>query len=396
MGAKKVKKRILMISHVDLSRDDAPKVHFSNLAREFKKTGANVMCILYNPLKSDYEPIGEGVRVHFVPNPLSGNIVSRALKYILVIPFIIFEFLKFKPNLIYFRFSPPVFLYLCAIKGLRILPFSFRVILEFDDWLPEQRAIQGESPLKVTIIKNLQMGTARLADYIRVVVPGIKKKLLLYGVNDRKIAVIGNGTDTEHFYPMEKREAKKLIGVSTDFLYVGFIGNFAIWQGLDYLVAAIPRVLEVCNNVRFLLVGDGPEMPKIQKEISQFKNKEVLLTGRVSYKEAGRYINAFDIGVAPFIYERNANIGLSPLKIWDYAACGVPIIASRIKGLEVIEEENIGILVQPDDPEALADAIIELINSPKMRGNMGKRGRKVAEEKFTWKKIAERILQLVF
>ncbi|MCK4225866.1 glycosyltransferase, partial [candidate division WOR-3 bacterium] len=142
--------------------------------------------------------------------------------------------------------------------------------------------------------------------------------------------------------------------------------------------------------------GDGPEMPKIQKEISQFKNKEVLLTGRVSYKEAGRYINAFDIGVAPFIYERNANIGLSPLKIWDYAACGVPIIASRIKGLEVIEEENIGILVQPDDPEALAQAIIRLIKYSEMRESMGKGGRKVAEEKFTWKMIAKRILELVF
>ncbi len=385
-----------MIGHVDLARDDAPKVHFSNLAREFRKFGANVRCVLYTPVEAGYEQIGNDVTVKFIPNPLIGNILGRAIKYLLVIPFIILEFIRFRPNMIYFRFSPPVLLYLLVVKSLKLLSFRFKVILEFDDWLPEQRAIQGESPLKVGVIKNLQIGTARLADYIRVVVPGIKKKLLFYGVNDSKIAVIGNGTDIEHFYPIEKREAKKLIGVSTDFLYVGFIGNFAIWQGLDYFIQAIPNVLKVHNNTRFILVGDGPEMPKIQKEISQFKNKEVLLTGRVSYKEVGKYINAFDVGVAPFIEERNASIGLSPLKIKDYAACGVPIVTSRIEGLEMVEKEDIGILVPPEDSEALSEAIIKLLKDPQMRERMGKKGRKIAEEKFSWNLVIKQILGLVF
>ena len=240
MSAKKVKKRILMISHVDLSKDDAPKVHFSNLAREFKKTGANVMCILYAPSESKYERIGEDIKVLFTPNPLLGNALTRVLKYFFVIPVIIWEFIKFKPEMVYFRFSPPVALYLFVIKSLKSILFKFKVVVEFNDWVSEERIIQGESRFKAELIEDFQLWSARSADYIRVVTGGIKDKLLFGKINSEKIAVIGNGTDTEHFYPMEKREAKKLIGVSTDFLYVGFIGNFAVWQGLIILLPQFP------------------------------------------------------------------------------------------------------------------------------------------------------------
>lgn len=385
-----------MIGHVDLSKDDAPKIHFSNLAREFRKLEANVRCVLYTPLETEYEQISSDVIVSFLPNPLVGNIFKRSIKYLICIPFITLEFLRFRPNMIYFRFSPPVFLYLLFIKIFKILSFVSNVIIEFDDWLPEQRAIQGENPFKVNIIKNLQIGTARLSDYIRVVSKGIKRKLLANGVNEKKIKVIGNGTDINHFIPVDRKEAKKRLGLNSNFLYVGFIGNFAIWQGLDYLIKAIPAVLKGNNNTRFILVGDGPQMPKIQKEIAKFKDKEVLLTGRVSYKEAVKYINAFDIGVAPFIKERNTSIGLSPLKIKDYAACGVPIVASRIEGLEIVEEENIGVLVPPDDHEALGRVIRKLIKNHAIRKEMGEKGRKIAEKHFQWKGIAEQILEFVF
>jgi glycosyltransferase involved in cell wall biosynthesis len=384
-----------MIGHVDLSKDDAPKIHFSNLAREFRKLGVNIRCVLYTPVETEYDQISSDVIVSFLPNPLVGNIFKRSMKYLLCIPFITLEFLRFRPNIIYFRFSPPVFLYLLVIKIFKILSFVYKVIVEFDDWLPEQRAIQGENPFKVNIIKNLQIGTARLSDFIRVVSEGIKRKLLANSVNEKKIKVIGNGTDINHFIPIDRKEAKKRLGLNSNFLYVGFIGNFAIWQGLDYLIKAIPGVLKGNDNIRFILVGDGPQMPKIQKEIAKFKDKEVLLTGRVSYKEAVKYINAFDIGVAPFIKERNTSIGLSPLKIKDYAACGVPIITSRIEGLEIVEKENIGILVPPDDHKALSRTIRKLIKNHAIRKEMGEKGRKIAEKHFQWKEIAEQILEFV-
>jgi len=124
-----------------------------------------------------------------------------------------------------------------------------------------------------------------------------------------------------------------------------------------------------------------------------FKDK-VILTGRVPYNEVNTYINAFDIGVAPSIRERNDGM-VSPMKVRDYAACGVPIVTTRIKGLEMVEMKGMGLLVPPDDSRSLARAIIKLAGDAKMREKMGKKGRKVAEEFFSWESVAEDILDMV-
>ncbi len=384
-----------MVGPVDFSIDNAPKVHFSNLAKEFSKRGFDVLCLAYTPKKSTIGTVADKFKVSFSPNPLIGNMFLRVFKYLFLVPLLLWHFFRFTPHIIYFRFSPPAFFYLLILNLLKIFPFNFRIVLEFNDWVSEQRAIQGERKLKVRLIDFLQLKSVVLVDYVRVVTSGIKDKLNSFGVDCGKAAVIGNGTDINHFKPINKSDAKEKLGLDSDCLYVGFIGNFSIWQGLDYLIQAIPGVLKANKNTRFILVGGGPEMSKIQKKISQFKNKKILLTGRVSYNEAVRYINAFDIGVAPFIEERNASIGLSPLKIRDYAACGVPIITSRIAGLEMVEEEEIGILVPPDDSVALGRAIIELLNKTEIRKEMGKKGRKIAEKYYSWEKIVNQILELI-
>jgi glycosyltransferase involved in cell wall biosynthesis len=281
------------------------------------------------------------------------------------------------------------------LKVLKIFTNKFKIILELNSWVPEERKIEGEGESKVKLIKFLQLKSAFLSDYIRVVAPGIKSRLEEYGIKDKRIVFIGNGTDVSHFKPIDKKEAKKKLDLDPSCLFVGFIGNFAIWQGLDYLIQGIPRILKANENIRFLLIGDGPLMPKIREAVSEVEERKVILTGSILYQEANLYINAFDIGVAPFIKERNESIGLSPLKIRDYAACGIPVITTKIRGLELVEKYFFGILVPPNDSEALTKAIIKLVKNPQLRCQMGRNGRKLAEEKFSWKIVAVQILNMV-
>jgi len=387
--------RILMLSEIDISKDDAPKIHFLNLALNFNKLGWNTKALVYFPQNKMHTEEKTPIKMNFVPNPLVGNKISRAFKYVIIIPFIVFEIFSFKPRLIYFRFSPPAFLYIFIIRLYRFLSCNYKIIAEFNDWVPEQRKIQGESEFKTKIIEFLQLKSMFFVDYARVVTQGIKRKICSQGIDCKKILVIGNGTDVNHFKPINRSKAKTNIGLNPDFLYVGFIGNFAIWQGLETLLNSIPRILKKRGNVRFILVGDGPEMRKTRNKIARFKNKEVVLTGRVPYKEAGKYINAFDIGVAPFIRERNESIGLSPLKIRDYAACGVPIITTRISGLEIVEKKEIGLLVPPDDSDTLSAAIIKLIENPDLRKEMSRKGREIAEKEFSWEIVVKKILEKI-
>ncbi len=388
-----IEKRILMVGPVDFSMDNAPKVHFSNLAKEFSNLGHKVSCIIYSAETKATDTGIKNVEIAFTPNPLRGNLLFRVFKYLILVPVILRIFLRFKPTIVYFRFSPPAFLYLLILNLLKIFSFNFKIILEFNDWVSEERAIQGERKLKVKLIDFLQLKSIIFADYVRVVTSGIKDKLYSLGADCSKIVVIGNGTDINHFIPMDKREAKKKIGLDPNLLYVGFIGIFSVWQGLDNLLISIPEVLRRKKNVRFILVGDGPEMIKIRKKVADFKNKEVILTGIVKYVLTNNYINAFDVGVAP--KRPNITIGYSPLKVRDYAACGVPIVTTKISGLEFVEEKDIGILVSPDDPQDLSKAIIKLIENKALRSKMGRKGRKLAEERFSWKNVAAEILNIV-
>jgi glycosyltransferase involved in cell wall biosynthesis len=387
------KNRILMIAPVDISKDFGSKIHFSNLMMNFNKLGFSTRSIIYFPGGIKKDELNRHSDTSFVPNPLLGNMFFRVLKYLFVIPFIVSNIFRFKPNLIYIQFSAPALFYQLVLKCLKFFSVDFKVVLEFHDWIADQRVLEGHSRLKVITVAKLQLCSAYLADSIRVVAEGIKEKLSSLGIDDKKISVVENGTDPDLFKPIDRKKAKKLIGVNPDYLYIGFIGMFAVWQGLDYLLRAIPEILRVYKDIRFLMVGDGPLMPTIKKAVSKFEKGKVILTGRVPYQKANLYINAFDIGVAPFIKKRNDGM-VSPMKIRDYAACGVPIITTKIRGLEMVEEESIGILVPPDNPEALSEALIKLIENPDLRHKMGKRGREIAEKEFSWEKIAEKILKV--
>jgi len=382
-------KRILMIEPVDISKDYAPKIHFLNLAVNFNKLGCRTKVILYSPEKRFNIEEKKLIDMKFIPNPLTGNKLERIVKYLLSVPLMIVELFSFRPTIIYFRFSPPTLLYLTILRLIRFFFLDFQIVLEFNDWVSEERDIQGEGKLKVKLINFLEVKSALFVDYIRVVAESIKSRLLKYKIREEKILVVENGTDINHFKPINKREAKKKIGVNPDLLYVGFIGNFAVWQGISFVFSIIPRILKEFDNVRFILVGDGTEMTKAKRKIRSFKNEEVKITGFVPYKDANFYINSFDIGLAPYIKDA----GFSPLKIRDYAACGIPTVSSRIKGAQFIEDEDIGILFPVGDADSLHKSLQKLIKDADLRKKMGLKGRKFAEEKLSWQRVAERVLK---
>jgi glycosyltransferase involved in cell wall biosynthesis len=119
---------------------------------------------------------------------------------------------------------------------------------------------------------------------------------------------------------------------------------------------------------------------------------QFTFTGRVPYQRVVSYINALDIGVAPFPAARNAVIGLSPLKIYEYLACARPVITSRIDGVkETIEECSGGYLFEPDKATELAQRISQAYGERNQLPEMGKRGRRLIEERYAWTVIAHQV-----
>ena len=119
----------------------------------------------------------------------------------------------------------------------------------------------------------------------------------------------------------------------------------------------------------------------------------VLFTGAVLHASVPNYINACDFLIAPVAPRRPSVVEVSPLKVFEYLACGKPILASRLPGLEFIEEEGVGLLFSPEDENDLARAMGQITAIAKNDiARMEKKARQLAIERFGWDKIVPQIL----
>lgn len=289
------------------------------------------------------------------------------------------------------------------------------IITEFND-LPEPEGLEvnrngllgqllGVGLLKVFLKmyrRFLINKTIKYSVAFRVVTKNIKNEVQKkYELEDSKIKIIFNGANTKLFIPLDKLKCREILNIPTNQNIVCFVGTFYSHQGLEYLIESIPKIMGDCENLRLYVIGDAESsaMGTYSKKLFKLSQKlnvsnEVIFTGIVPYKEVPKYISASDICVAPFINERNLKIGLSPLKIFEYGACGKPIVASRIPNLEFIEERKTGILVEPENPDKLAGAIIKLLNNKKLREEMGINGRLYTVNNHSWESVAKKVAQI--
>jgi glycosyltransferase involved in cell wall biosynthesis len=206
------------------------------------------------------------------------------------------------------------------------------------------------------------------------------------GIPLSNILVFPSGTDTELFHPMEKEHACQKLGLDSTCNYVGFIGSFLAYQGIDTLIDAAPLVLEKIPNTSFLLVGDGPMRAAWEKKAREEGLQDhFIFTGHVPYREVPNYIGAMDVCVAPHHQETNQ---ASPVKLFDYMSSGRPIVASDIEVVrEIVADSGCAILVPPNKAEEYAKAIITLLEDDALRRDMDDRGRKYSVDHYDRKKI---------
>jgi len=226
-----------------------------------------------------------------------------------------------------------------------------------------------------------------LADKIIVLSEWSKKRLnQIGGIPLSKIDVLPSGTDTTLFHPIDKQLCCGKLGLDPSLFYVGFVGSFFVYQGIDSLIEASSIVLKNFINTKFLLVGDGPMMETWKNRVShKGLHDAFIFTGQVPYTEVPSYIGAMDICVAPHHKDSNQ---ASPVKLFDYMACGKPIVASDIEVVrEITQDSGCALLFDPENTTALAEQIIRLLNNSSERLLLGNLGRTHVLSKHDRKKI---------
>ena len=250
--------------------------------------------------------------------------------------------------------------------------------------------VRGYIALK--IVNYIEKVNIPKADKIVVVTPKLKDILIAeYEVPENKIVVIENGANTELFRLLDRETALRQLKLDEKCRYIGFVGSFTPWHGIEYLVKSAPLILKEFREVKFLLVGDGVMKEKIKGMVEELNlRSSFIFINKIPYEDVYVYINTFDI----CIILKEKDVPGSPLKLWEYMACGKPVIASNTQEFKALEDYNAGILVNPENPVELADAIITLLNNAELREQKGKNGRKYVFENRSWETVAIKISQV--
>jgi glycosyltransferase involved in cell wall biosynthesis len=170
--------------------------------------------------------------------------------------------------------------------------------------------------------------------------------------------------------------------------YALFFGALAAWQGLEVLLRAVDEAVWP-SDVTLIIVGDGAERPRV--EAAAAASSKIRYLGKVSYRSMPGIVAGSLVGISPQTdLGGRAVTGLSPIKVYETLASGVPVIVSDFPGqAELVREVNCGIVIPPGDASALATAVARLFTNPSVRAQMGQCGRQAVEREHSWAKRAE-------
>jgi len=221
----------------------------------------------------------------------------------------------------------------------------------------------------------------------------------LYKANRRKITIIPPGVDTGHFYSIPMDEAREYLGVDPDNKLVLFVGRIEPLKGLDTLIKAISwqRTFKP-GQVTLAVIGGDPnvspeemtaEMTRIQKLCDDLcMGRMVVFLGKRAQDTLPYYYSAADVLVMPSHYESFGMVALEAM------ACGTPVIASQVGGLAfLIKDGETGFHVPDQDPKALCEKLLILLNDSHQRETMGLRAAEYAKD-YAWANVATQIVDV--
>jgi len=202
-----------------------------------------------------------------------------------------------------------------------------------------------------------------------------------------RVHVVPNGVDPERFPQTPAPDPARPFTV-------GFVGTLKPWHGLDTLVVAFAALHAARPEARLLVVGDGPGREALQRTLEERGLRAAAtLTGAVEPQAVPSLLGQMDVSVAP--YPNLEPFYFSPLKIVESMAAGVPVVTSRVGGLDdLVADGRTGRLVPAEDPAALAEALVALADDPADRLRMGATARRETLATLTWDAVVGRVLGL--
>jgi len=268
-------------------------------------------------------------------------------------------------------------------------PYIFNVS---DIW-PQSAVELGalRNPLAIRLAEMLERHLYRRAARVSVVTPGMLERLAARGVPRSKLVLLTNGVDTDVFHPARANtKLARSLGFDERKIFL-YAGTHGMAQGLETLLEAARQTRD--PQVVYVLVGEGAEKEALMKEAEGMTNVRFLPN-----QSRAVMPDLLSLAYATIIPLRRLDLFKSalPSKMFESMATSRPIVASLWgEAADLIENAGCGLVVPPQDPLALRDAVERLAADPQLARELGDKGRKYVAAHFDRRVIATRFFDLL-
>jgi glycosyltransferase involved in cell wall biosynthesis len=298
-----------------------------------------------------------------------------------------------------FDTDPPDFIYerasLHSTAGAVVARrLNVPLILELNAPLAlEQSAYRGAGLNELAV--RAEAWICQQADVILTVSETVREHALSLGIDPQKVHALPNGVDASLFQPGPRDPALRMRWGIGDGPVLGFVGGLRPWHGVAVLPELLAQLSPRHPGLRLLIVGDGQLRPQLERSLRENGLAErAIFTGPVPHDQMPAVMRQFDVALAPYP-ALDHPFYFSPLKLFEYMACGVAVVAANCGQIpEIIRDGENGLLYPPGDLQALAAACDRLLINPKLRFALGQSAASTVRNHYTWDQNVARIITL--
>lgn len=341
----------------------------------------------------------DGINVVFVKNDYSQYMSAqrKVLSFVNFVRLALKEVAKLKDiDMVYATSTPLTVGYIAMrIKAKRRWPYVFEVRDLWPEFPIQIGAIKNK--LAIWYLRRMERLIYERSEHVVALSPGMQEGVIATGTPKEKTSMIPNMSKPDKFFPHEKnKEIAKQFGVDTEKFNVIHFGSMGIANGLKYIIDAA-KVLQDkgVSDINFVFMGGGATEPKLKKMVKEQGLKNVRFLGGHPMDILAEVVNLCDASITSFL-----NLPIlktnSPNKMFDSLSAGKPIIVNSSGWTkDLVEKENCGFFVDPENPVDLAEKLLAYKNDKETLRVWGENARRLSLEVFDKRILSAKVADVI-
>lgn len=278
------------------------------------------------------------------------------------------------------------------LKLFKRIPYVFEVRDLWPEVPIQMGALRNKLVQKVAV--SFEKCIYRNANHVIALSPGMEEGVRKYIEKD-KVSMIPNMSKIDQFYTREKNyRFAHNIGLKKDTFKLVHFGALGLANGVDTIIESA-KLLKDDDSIEFVFLGGGSTEPELKELCKDYGLTNILFLGKYSMKETSEIVNICDVSVVsfkdiPILYTN------SPNKLFDSLSAAKPIIVNSAGWTkELVENENCGFYVNPNEPQQLVEKLKLLQNSPDLLTEMGRNSRRLAESVYDKEILCDKVVRVL-